>query len=268
MTIAERSLKISIVTPSFQQGVFIAEAIESVVAQGYANFEHIIVDNCSTDQTSEVLAKYPHLKVIREPDEGQSDALNKGFRAATGDIVGWLNADDKYLPGCFVHVLKAFAGRPDCEIIYGDYRFVDAHGGLIRVRKELPFDMFMLKYLHVLYIPTTSTFFRRTVFDNGNFLDIRYHYAMDYEFFVRLALKGSRFGHIPQILADFRWHTDSKSQTQTARQKEEMERALLAHDDVLRGVPGPVRMALRGLLTATARAKRIVLKLLRGAYSA
>ncbi len=102
------SLKISIVTPSFNQGIFIEEAIKSVLSQGYSDLEHIIVDNCSTDTTASVLARYPHLKVICEPDQGQSDALNKGFKAATGDIVGWLNADDKYLPGCFGKVSLAF----------------------------------------------------------------------------------------------------------------------------------------------------------------
>ena len=83
-------LKISIVTPSSNQGAYIACAIESVLSQNYMDVEHIIVDNCSTDETSKVLARYPHLKVICEKDQGQSDALNKGFKAATGDIIGWL----------------------------------------------------------------------------------------------------------------------------------------------------------------------------------
>ena len=98
--------KISIVTPSSNQGQFIAEAIQSVLDQGHQNVEHIIVDNCSNDETLKVLARYPHLKVICEKDRGQSDALNKGFKIAKGDIIGWLNADDLYLPGCFDHMLK------------------------------------------------------------------------------------------------------------------------------------------------------------------
>jgi len=259
-------LKISIVTPSFNQGAFIAEAIESVLAQQDANVEHIIVDNCSTDNTLEVLSRYPHLKVVCEKDQGQSDALNKGFKAATGDIVGWLNADDRYLPGCFDHIRDAFDRRSELDIVYGDYRLVDGKGVLIRVRKELGFDMFMLKYLHVLYIPTTSAFFRRKVFDEGNFLDINYHYAMDYEFFLRLAIQGYKFGHVSALMADFRWHEDNKSNKNTQRQDQERETALLRQDVFLRSVPIAFRPPVRVFLMVTARLKRTLLKLVQGAY--
>jgi glycosyltransferase involved in cell wall biosynthesis len=258
-------VKISIITPSFNQGPFIADAIESVLLQKYNNFEHIIVDNCSTDETASILARYPHVKVICEKDRGQSDALNKGFKAATGDIVGWLNADDKYLPGCFDAILKAFAQKPSSDIIYGDYRFVDAKGGLIRVRKELGFDMFMLKYLHVLYIPTTTSFFRRKVFDQGNFIDISYHYAMDYEFFVRLAQRGYKFGHVPKVMADFRWHEGNKSLA-LKKAQDEQTRALFDHDPFLRSVPVVCRGSVRSFFMLLARVKRTGLKLIRGAY--
>lgn len=260
-------MKISIVTPSFDQGAFIEEAIVSVLEQGKGMFEHIIVDNCSTDETSAVLAKYPHVKIIREKDRGQSDALNKGFRAATGDIVGWLNADDRYLPECFTHVLDGFGRSLDADILYGDYRLIDKNGHFLRARGELPFDMFMLKYLHVLYIPSTTVFFRRRVFDEHNFININYHYSMDYEFFVRLALKGYKFFYTPVMLADFRWHEEAKSQKQTACQRAEMEKALFALDPYLNRYPEWTRRFIRAFLMFLARAKRAVLKLLKGAYS-
>ena len=263
----QQSLKISIVTASFDQGPYIACAIESVLSQNYDNFEHIIIDNCSTDETVAVLKRYPHLKVVCEKDQGQSDALNKGFKMATGDIVGWLNADDKYLPGCFKGVIEVFAKNPKIDLFYGDYRFVDAQGDLIRVRKELGFDAFMLKYLHVLYIPTTTSFFRKKIFDEGNFLNVNYHYAMDYEFFLRLAQRGYKFGHIAQVMADFRWHDDNKSSTQTVLQKEEMEKALLVHDKLLNGLQGPARYLLRNFFMLMARGKRTLLKFLYGAYA-
>lgn len=259
-------MKISIVTPSFNQGAFIAQAVESVLAQGHPHVEHIIVDNCSTDNTAEVLSRYAHLKIVCEKDRGQSDALNKGFSAASGDIIGWLNADDIYLPGALKAVVDAFQARPSCDIVYGDYRFIDARGRLIRVRKELGFDAFMLKYLHVLYIPTTTTFFRRRIFDEGNFIDLDYHYAMDYEFFVRLAQKGYRFGHISRVMADFRWHDASKSQTQSVRQKQEMEQALLVHDVFLSSLNGVLQPAMRYFLMLLARAKRTILKFFYGAF--
>lgn len=259
-------MRITIVTPSFNQGTFIAEAIESVLAQNYVDFEHIIVDNCSTDGTLNILARYPHLRVICEKDCGQSDALNKGFKAATGDIIGWLNADDKYLPGCFDRMLEALAKHPEFDMVYGDYRFVDAKGGLIRNRRELAFDRFMLKYLHVLYIPTITTFFRRKIFDEGYFLDIDYHYAMDYEFFVRLADGGYKFKHIPYLMADYRWHQDSKSSCHPACQYEEIRKALVAHDKLIGGLQEPQRTWALKFFMVMARAKRYFLKLFRGAY--
>src|ERR1700755_1492305 len=94
-------MKISIITPSYNQGRFIEDAILSVLSQGYPDFEHIVIDNCSTDNTLDVLKKYPHVKWVSEPDRGQSNALNKGFGLSTGDVLGWLNCDDFYLPGAF-----------------------------------------------------------------------------------------------------------------------------------------------------------------------
>jgi len=259
-------LKISIVTPSYNQAKFINKAIESVKGQEYPDMEHIVMDNCSTDGTGEVLKKYSHLKLICEPDQGQSDALNKGFKLASGDIVGWLNADDLYLPGCFKAVADFFLGHPSCDIVYGNYRLINEEAHVLAYRQELPFDLFMLKYLHILYIPSTTIFFRRRVFDDGNFLDINYHYAMDYEFFLRLALKGYQFCHVPGFLADFRTHQDSKSQKQTLAQKQEMETALLKHDQWLGQFRGLLFKAMRLGLMAAARLKRYALKFMSGAY--
>ncbi|MBI3601373.1 MAG: glycosyltransferase [Candidatus Omnitrophica bacterium] len=259
-------LKLSIVTPSYNQARFITEAVESVRDQGYPDVEHLVMDNCSTDATSGILKEYSHLSLVCEPDRGQSDALNKGFRMASGDIVGWLNADDRYLPGCLKAVADFFTAHPDCDILYGNYRLIDEGSKVLCYRQELPFDLFMLKYLHVLYIPSTTTFFRRRIFEDGNFLDIRYHYAMDYEFFLRLALKGYRFSYLPSYLADFRTHADSKSRRQTLVQKEEMEAALLQYDQLLGKLNGSLRFCVRFGLEGIARSKRYVLKLINGAY--
>lgn len=260
--------KISIVTASYNQGEFIEEAVKSVINQNYPNFEHIIFDNCSTDGTVDILKKYTHLIWTSEPDNGQSDALNKGFRLATGEFIGWLNADDLYLQGCFYSIARFFENYPKSDIVYGDYRLIDKDGALIRLRKELPFDLFMLKYLHVLCIPTASSFFRRRVFEGGNFLNIYYRYAMDYDFLLRLALRGYKFAHILQVIADFRWHAGSKSLKQKSAQKEEMERALLIHDGFLKRFHNPALGYIRGFLMFVARAKRFLLKLLCGHYFA
>lgn len=258
---------ISVVTPSFNSMPYVEEAIESVLAQNYPAIEHIVIDGGSTDGTLDVLRRYPHLRWVSEPDEGQSDALNKGFRMAAGDLAGWLNADDIYLPGCFEQVAAYHAAHPDVDLIYGDYRWIDELGRVQQVRRELDFDLFLLKYLHVLTIPTTTSFFRRRVFEGGNFLDTAYHYAMDYEFYLRLALRGYRFGHLPALLADFRWHAGSKSTREAGIQRAEHLRALLAHDPLLSSIRSRrAALALRTALMLLARAKRTLLKAARGYY--
>src|SRR5882762_2861563 len=115
-------MRISIITPSFNQGKFIEDAIQSVLIQNYPDIEHIVIDNCSTDNTMEVLKKYPHLKWISAKDRGQSDALNKGFDLATGEIIGWLNCDDFYLPGAF-QTVHGILKQPEWDGVYSDLKF-------------------------------------------------------------------------------------------------------------------------------------------------
>jgi glycosyltransferase involved in cell wall biosynthesis len=258
--------KISIVTPSYNQGDYIESAIQSVLSQGYSNLEHIILDNCSSDQTLEILQRYDHLVWKSEPDRGQSDALNRGFQMASGEIMGWLNADDRYLPGCFRTVTDGFQQHLHSDVLYGDYRWINGQGDVLQSRREIDFDWFILKYLHVLYIPSTSTFFRRRVFDEGNFLDPSFKYSMDYEFFIRLAQKGYQFTHLPSYLADFRWHSNNKSTIGLDKQFAEMNAALLRHDGFLNRVPVPLRASCRETLKWVAQCKRYLLKGMKGYY--
>jgi len=265
--------KISIVTPSFNQAQFIEECLKSVQSQGSVRVEHIVTDGVSTDGSVEILRRfseqpsYQHLHWVSEPDQGQSDALNKGFRSATGDIVGWLNSDDRYRPGCFRSVLDAFEKNPDVDIIYGDYTWIDESGRVLQVRRETEFSRFVLTYHRVLYIPTTSTFFRRRIFDEGNFVDTQFHYAMDYEFFLRLAHKGYRFKHEPFLLADFRWHSQSKSAAHRESMLAEHDRIALLYSVILKKVPEGVlrELAFRSLKVGAAGV-RYAEKMVRGYY--
>jgi glycosyltransferase involved in cell wall biosynthesis len=265
--------KISIVTPSFNQGAFIEEALLSVKEQNYPHVEHLVVDGASTDQTVEVLRRYAgtpgwnHLRWISEPDLGQSDALNKGFRMATGSIVGWLNSDDRYRPGCFATIAQGFAQHPRGDVLYGDYAWMDEKGHITGIRREIEFSRFILSYHHVLYIATVSTFFRRRLFEDGNFLDINLQYAMDYEFFLRLAEKGYHFQHLPLVLADFRWHAQGKSTAHLDGQLAEQDVLAVMHSPLLRGMQSTLNQKLTlAVLRCAAKGLRYTEKLLRGYY--
>ncbi len=262
-------MKITIITPSYNQGDFIGDAIESVAEQDHRDVEHIVVDGQSTDGTRDVLEQYKtcsHLKVISEPDHGQSHALNKGLRLATGDIIGWLNADDYYHPGCFSRVESRFRERPDIDIVYGDYLWVDDSGQVIQKRREIAFDPFVFEYLHVCHIPSTATFFRQSIVADGHFIDEDYRYAMDFEFFLRLLKAGYQFAHVPGYLASFRWHDDSKSTKAAKEQRREHQRALYAHNQSLRNASDVVRVLAVGVLRMAARGKRYGVKAVSGHY--
>ena len=166
------------------------------------------------------------------PDRGQAHALNKGFALATGDIIGWLNSDDRYRPDSFQKVAAIFDRHPEVDLVYGDYTLMDVHGCVKRARREIPFSRFILLYHRVLYIPTTATFFRRRIIDDGNFLDERLHYALDFDFFVRLSARGYRFLHIRELLADFRLHDASKTCSTPERQLRELNDTMKRHSSV------------------------------------
>lgn len=212
-------MKFSVVTASFNQGRFIRQCIESVHSQG-VEFEHIVVDACSTDETLAVLREYPHLQWTSEPDKGQTDAINKGFRRATGDWVMWLNADDYLKPGALASVSEFAESRANADVIYGDCDYVDEAGAFIRRKSEFPFSFWML-LLYGCYIPSTSTFLRRHIISAGHLPDPDYKVVMDYEYYLRLSDAGFRFAYFRKSLASFRWHGSNVSTTLLVRRNEE-----------------------------------------------
>ncbi len=211
---------LSVITPSFNSGEFIEDALLSVSLQQGVSVEHIVVDGASTDQTVEVLKRYPHVQWCSEKDNGQSDAINKGFRRATGDLMGWLNADDYYLPGGLEAIACAAQAQPEADVIYGDCVFVDGVGKIMRSKVEHEFDPSILMYFGC-YIPSTSTFVQRRVVEAGLLLDCNYRVCMDFEYFARLAHAGFRFRYVPRFIAAFRWHGNNISLSQASRRAEE-----------------------------------------------
>jgi len=265
-------IKISVVTPSLNQGSFLKETLESVRSQGYANMEQLVLDGGSTDGSLDLLRsssgpEWQHLHWVSEPDGGCTQALNKGIRLATGDVVGWLNSDDRYRPGCFETVAKIFEQNPDIDVVYGDFNFIDERGTHLRVRREIEFSRLVFFYHHISSIPSTSTFFRRRIFDEGHYFDESLQFAMDYEFFVRLINKGYRFKHIHALLADFRLHPDSKTCATGARQLAETRMTMRKYSPIALGVRNKtLRAFCLGVMQVVAPIARYTEKLLRGYY--
>lgn len=216
--------RISIVTPSFNQGKFIKETVDSVLAQGYPNIEHIVVDGASTDDTLSILGRYTHLHVISEPDKGQAEAINKGFRLATGDILGFLNSDDTLLPDALIWLAGAMGKGSAPDIVMGRCHFVDEEGHFIGIEHPSCF----VSHLRVLqvwkghFIPQPAVFWRREVWERCGGMDEKLGSQwIDYDLFCRFSMR-YRFEPINQPLATYRLHDHSKSMrcTEDARLEE------------------------------------------------
>jgi glycosyltransferase involved in cell wall biosynthesis len=210
----QSSITISIVTPSLNQGRYIEETILSVLNQQYPNFEHIVADGGSTDQTLDVLRRYPHLRWTSEPDRGQTPAINKGVRQASGEIFAYLNADDVYRPGAFQTVAEVFYDDPTTSVLIGDSDMIDDNSrpsGHHRARLERFEDL--LRYWewgNRFCIPQSSVFLRRDAMEQAGLFDERYDLAMDYEMWLRLAA-WHPFTFVRRTLAAFRVTEETKT---------------------------------------------------------
>ena len=207
--------KISVITVSFNQGEFIRQTIESVLAQNYANFEHIVVDGGSTDTTLDTLRSYPHLLWTSEPDRGQSDALNKGFSRASGDIIVWLNSDDWLAEGVFhelAHHMK------DYPVLIGQAAETDKEGNVTRVIKNpgRSFYDLMRYWIPFAWVAQTSVFFKRSVLEemklpDGTYLDEDLYFTMDLDLWMRIAKRYPFIKHVDRVLSYFRIYESNKT---------------------------------------------------------
>ena len=193
--------RISIVTPSYNQGQFIEETIRSVLLQGYPDLEYIIMDGGSTDETVEVIRKYePWITFwVSELDGGQTEAINKGCRLATGDIIAYINSDDVYCPSTISKVVDYSMGHPDVAMVYGDALHIDREGALMSIVRTG--EVNLVRYLsNQFYLPQPAVFFRHRIFDEIGYFDPRYNLAMDKEFWTRVLLNFKE-GYLPNFLA-------------------------------------------------------------------
>ncbi|CAN5194542.1 N/A [soil metagenome] len=206
--------KISIITPSYNQGKYLEETILSILNQNYPNLEYIIIDGGSTDESVEIIKKYEERihYWVSEPDEGQTHAINKGFKKATGDLVAWMNSDDIYFENAFKHVAQAFnQAHGNFDVYFGDKANIDEEGAVIREYLYPPFSGLGIKYTTNMNISNQSTFWKKELFDKFGYLDEDIQFAMDYEYFLRLYMKGASFYKIPELLGALRMYSENKS---------------------------------------------------------
>lgn len=202
---------ISVVTPSFNQAHFLEATILSVLEQDYPDIEYMIVDGGSTDGSVEIIQKYAHrLKWwVSEPDKGQTDAINKGFTRADGQVLAWLNSDDTYQPGALREAVNFLSEHPDVGMVYGDTNFIDEHGAVIGRFPAAQTDYRRLRHGYV-HIPQQAAFFRTELWRRVGPLDPSFYFAMDYDLWVRLAAV-SKLVFLPRLWANFRLHGQGKT---------------------------------------------------------
>ena len=201
----------SVITPSYNQGEYIGACLQSVRDQEDPDFEHLVLDNCSTDSTEAEVAKFPKAIFVCEPDRGQSDAVNKGFRMATGEIICWLNSDDAYPRGLFRR-LREYFSDPRCEVVFGDVDQVAYDGSApqraaacFKQREDLVRWWSSRARLH-----QPAVFFRRSLREKIGFLREDLHFAMDYEYWWRMSA-AAPFSYRPEILAVQHRQPESKT---------------------------------------------------------
>ncbi|HEV2269405.1 MAG TPA: glycosyltransferase family 2 protein [Steroidobacteraceae bacterium] len=223
------AVRFSVIMPSFNQAPFIERSLNSVINQEYEGVELIVMDGGSQDGTCKLLERYSgHIAHWRsERDEGQSDALNKGFRAATGEIFGWLNSDDLYLPGALHHVAQIFATRPDVAVVYGDWLMIDEHDRILERCPALPPSRTRL-VTEGFFCNAQAMFWRQSLHERLGELDVRLHYTMDFDLFLRMiSVAGPQaFFRTPRPLGCFRVYAGQKTGSATDKGANEHRRVI------------------------------------------
>jgi glycosyltransferase involved in cell wall biosynthesis len=204
--------KITIVTPSYNQGQYLEQTIRSVLEQGYPNLEYIIIDGASTDNSVEIIKQYANKLAYWEscPDTGQSSAINKGLKRAKGDIVSWLNSDDLLLPGALLKIGQFFLQNPMAQVITG-YTVRTDENLRILFNHYIPVQTNWFALRDIMYISQQSTFWKKDLLDKFGYIDESLHVNMDLDLWLRFLRAGIKITHKRHYIAVWRLHPDCKS---------------------------------------------------------
>ncbi|MEI8309517.1 MAG: glycosyltransferase family 2 protein [Verrucomicrobiota bacterium] len=214
---------ISIVTPSYNHAPYLEETIRSVLDQNYPKLTYAVVDGGSADGSAQIIERYKdNLSFsVSEPDKGQSDAIVKGMARLSGEVQAYLNSDDFLAPGVLEYVGSYFAEHPEVDAVYGHRIIVD--GNTREIGRWILPPHYAESTKHFDYIPQETMFWRRSIAEKAGGIDPAFHFAMDWDFILRLQASGARFRRLPYFLACFRAHEAQKSQAGSERGKREID---------------------------------------------
>lgn len=216
---------VTVVTPSFNQAEFLQATLRSVLGQSYPRIEYLVMDGGSDDGSREIIAAYGDQLAhwASEPDRGQAHAINKGLQRANGEIIGWLNSDDLYLPDTVAAAVAAFQRAPDVDVVYGRLERIDAAGRPVPT-PLLPKDRLTFGRDNALgecIVNQPGSFWRRSIMETVGYLNEDLRYVLDYEYWVRMVMAGATFQRLERTMARFRLSQDSKTVGQTAQMARE-----------------------------------------------
>lgn len=206
---------VTVITPSFNQGKFIRETIESVLTQEYPHIEHIVIDGGSSDETLGILKEYEsrdsRFRFVSEPDNGQSHALNKGLKFAEGSIIGWLNSDDTYLTNSVKKAVDTLENHPEWAMVYGSAYITNEENKILKTVPVQPFNIENLFDSCIICQP--AAFIKKKVLDKLGGIDESFDFCMDYDLWLRISKNNHIIGYVEDFLANSRFHPSSKSAT-------------------------------------------------------